>query len=86
MEFILFALLLFLIIIFIAWTVYIDKNIEILSQKLDYISTNMYKKEIEKEEYEPSPQMIVEGDCEGDCKNCEGKSLCWQNRLNGDNK
>lgn len=84
MEFILLALLLFLIILFIVWTIHVDKNIEELNNKLDSIVTNMYKKE--SEEYEPSSQMIAEGDCNGICKECEEKQLCWQYRLNGDNK
>ena len=26
----------------------------------------------------PSPQMMAEGSCEGKCKTCEGKEICWK--------
>lgn len=29
----------------------------------------------------PTPQMIAEGDCNGNCSDCEGRSLCYGNRI-----
>lgn len=88
MEFLLVAINIFFIILFIAWAINTDKNLKILDDKIDLLLSNIEKRENSGEQklLEPSDQMIAENGCDGDCKKCAGKNLCWQNRLNGDNK
>lgn len=31
-----------------------------------------------KKEYRPTTQMMAEGDCNGICKDCEGRKDCWK--------
>lgn len=38
------------------------------------------KEQAEAEDYIATPQMIAEGDCNGFCKDCEGKDVCWKKR------
>lgn len=35
------------------------------------------KEKIEFTRLNPSPQMIAEGDCDGNCDKCEGMETCW---------
>lgn len=32
------------------------------------------------EEYVPTPQMMAEVDCDGNCKDCEGFFVCWNKK------
>ncbi len=32
-------------------------------------------------EFRPTPQMIAEADCNGDCAPCDGKSICFKSRV-----
>lgn len=35
-------------------------------------------KQAQSESYYPTAQMIAEADCNGVCKNCEGRAVCWK--------
>lgn len=78
-------ILLSFLFIFI-WSYKVDKKQEEIDKHIEELECLIRHLNDEQKLPKPSGQMIAESGCDGDCKKCAGKNLCWQNRLNGDNK
>lgn len=51
-----------------------------LADRAGYHIVFIYDVNYEGKSYKPSAQMIAEGDCDGNCIQCEGKEICWNGK------